>query len=138
VNGATVKSPTELRNTVGLLRVGDKVDVGLLRDGKPQRVTAVIAAAATAESAPLKPADIHKGLEGASLADAPDGTGALVRGLEPGSPAAQAGLRNNDVIVGVNQARVTSVQQFRERARGASTLVLEIRRGNTIVLVPVR
>jgi hypothetical protein len=37
----------------------------------------------------------------------------------------------------VNQSHVTSVQQFRERAQGAATLVLEIRRGNTIILVPV-
>jgi serine protease Do/serine protease DegQ len=137
VNGVSVKSPTELRNTVGLMRVGDKVDVELLRDGQPRRVTAVLAAAATGVTASLKPGDIHKGLDGASLADAPEG-GALVRGVEPGSAAAQAGLRSNDVIVGVNQSRVASVQQLRDRSSGASTLVLEVRRGNAIVLVPVR
>src|ERR1700736_1038024 len=41
VNGQTVKSNSELRNTIGLLRVGDKIDIGLVRDGKPLRVTAV-------------------------------------------------------------------------------------------------
>jgi serine protease Do/serine protease DegQ len=137
VNGVAVKSPTELRNTIGLTRVGEKVDVGLLRDGKPQRVTAVITAAATVEPAALQPAEIHKGLEGANLTDAPDMSGALVRGVEPGSPAAQAGLRSNDVIVGINQAKVGNLQQLREHAQGAATLVLEIRRGNAIVLVPV-
>jgi Do/DeqQ family serine protease len=137
INGAPVKSPAELRNTVGLLRVGDKVDVGLLRDGKLQRVTAVIAQSPTVESPVRKPAEIHTGLDGASLVDAPEHGGVLVRTIEPGSPAAQAGLRNDDVIVGVNQSHVTSVQQFRERAQGAATLVLESRRGNTIILVPV-
>src|ERR1700758_2292905 len=43
VNGQPVKSNSELRNTIGLLRVGDKVDIGLLREGKPQHLTAVIA-----------------------------------------------------------------------------------------------
>jgi Do/DeqQ family serine protease len=43
VNGQPVKSNSELRNAIGLLRVGDKVEVGLVRDGKPLRVTAVIA-----------------------------------------------------------------------------------------------
>jgi Do/DeqQ family serine protease len=46
VNGQSVKSYSELRNAIGLQRVGDRVDIGLLRDGKPLRVTAVIAAAA--------------------------------------------------------------------------------------------
>jgi S1-C subfamily serine protease len=72
------------------------------------------------------------------LADAPEGGGAWVRTIDPGSPAAQTGLRNNDVIVGVNRARVSSVAQFKERSRGAAALVLEVRRGNTILLVPVR
>src|SRR6202008_1657891 len=43
VNGQPVKSNSELRNSIGLMRVGDKVEIGLLRDGKPLRVTAVIA-----------------------------------------------------------------------------------------------
>ena len=43
VNGQPVKSNTELRNAIGLKRVGDSVDVALVRDGKPQRLTAVIA-----------------------------------------------------------------------------------------------
>jgi Do/DeqQ family serine protease len=43
VNGQAVKSNTELRNAIGLKRVGDSVDVALVRDGKPQRLTAVIA-----------------------------------------------------------------------------------------------
>ncbi len=46
VNGQPVKSNSELRNAIGLLRVGDAVDIGLVRDGKPLQVTAVIAAAA--------------------------------------------------------------------------------------------
>jgi Do/DeqQ family serine protease len=138
INSVTVKSPTELRNTIGLMRVGDKVDVGLLRDGKPRKVTAVIAEATSGSAATSKSDEIHPSLEGASLADAPDGGGAVVRTIDPGSPAAQTGLRTNDVIVGVNRARVTSLTQFKERAKGSSALVLEVRRGNTILLVPVR
>jgi len=54
VNGQAVKSNSELRNAIGLLRVGDKVEVGLTRDGKPLHVTAVIASAA--DTPPLAPA----------------------------------------------------------------------------------
>lgn len=47
VNGQPVKSNTELRNAIGLLHVGDKVDVGLVRDGKAMQLTAVLAAVPT-------------------------------------------------------------------------------------------
>jgi len=136
VNGQPVKSNSELRNTIGLLRVGDKVEIGLLRDGKPLRVTAVIADTTTELSA--GPASIHKSFEGAVLGDAPDAGGALVRSVEPGSAAAQAGLRADDVIVGANRGRVSSVHELRERAKGAAVLVLEVRRGATVLLVPLR
>jgi Do/DeqQ family serine protease len=136
VNGQPVKSNSELRNTIGLLRVGDKVDIGLLRDGKPLRVTAVIADTTTELSA--GPQSIHKSFEGAVLGDAPDAGGALVRSVEPGSAAAQAGLRAEDVIVGANRGRVSNVHELRERAKGAAVLVLEVRRGATVLLVPLR
>jgi serine protease Do/serine protease DegQ len=136
VNGQPVKSNSELRNSIGLMRVGDKVEIGLVRDGKPLRVTAVIAD--TAAELGGGPAAIHKSFEGASLADAPDGGGALVRNVDPGSAAAQAGLRADDVIVGANRGRVSNLRELRERAKGAAVLVLEVRRGNTVLLVPLR
>ncbi|MBV8495149.1 MAG: DegQ family serine endoprotease [Gammaproteobacteria bacterium] len=136
VNGQPVKSNSELRNTIGLLRVGDKVDIGVVRDGKPVRVTAVIADTVTETGGP--PATIHKDFEGAALTDAPDAGGAQVRSVEPGSAAAQAGLRADDVIVGANRGRVASLRELRERAKGAAVLVLEVRRGNAVLLIPLR
>ena len=138
VNGQPVKSNSELRNSIGLMRVGDKVEIGLLRDGKPLKVTAVIADT-TATTSQVGPAEsIHKSFEGATLADAPDGGGALVKSVEPGSAAAQSGLRNNDIIMGANRGKVTNLQQLRERAKGASVLVLEVRRGNSVIIIPLR
>ncbi len=43
INGVTMKSAGELRNAIGMLHVGDKVEIGILRDGKPRKVTALIA-----------------------------------------------------------------------------------------------
>jgi Do/DeqQ family serine protease len=137
VNGQPVKSNSELRNSIGLMRVGDKVEIGLLRDGKPVKVIATIADT-TAAAQPGPAESIHKAFEGATLTDAPDGGGALVKSVEPGSAAAQSGLRNNDVIVGANRGRVTNLQQLRERAKGNSVLVLEVRRGNGILIIPLR
>ncbi len=55
VNGQTVKSNSELRNIIGMRQVGDKIDIGLVRDGKPMHVTAVIADTTADPEKPDKP-----------------------------------------------------------------------------------
>jgi Do/DeqQ family serine protease len=136
INGVMMKRPGEVRNTIGMLRVGDKVDIGLLRDGKPQKITALIMERAETETA--NAADINQGLEGAELADAPNGSGVLVRSVQEGSPAAAAGIKANDLIVGVGRTPVTGTKGFREAAKGANVLVLNIRRGSLVLLIPIR
>jgi Do/DeqQ family serine protease len=136
INGVPMRDAGELRNTIGMLRVGDKVEIGLLRDGKPRKVTALIAERSETEAA--NAVDINKGFEGAELADAPDGGGVLVRTVQEGSPAAQAGLRANDLIVGVGRTPISTTKALREAAKGASVLVLNVRRGSAVVLIPLR
>ncbi len=137
LNGTTMKSSGELRNAIGMLHVGDKVEIGLLRDGKPHKVSALIAERTDVESS-AGAADINKGLDGAELMDSTDASGVLVKTVQPASAAAQSGIRANDVIVGVGRTPVTDLKSFREAAKGASILVLKVRRGSDILLLPVR
>jgi serine protease Do/serine protease DegQ len=136
INGVTMKTAGELRNSIGMLRVGDKVEIGLLRDGKPRKVTASITDRGETESA--NAVDISKGLDGAELEDAPDGGGVLVKSVQEGSVAALAGLRSNDLIMGVGRTPVTNTKSFREAAKGANVLVLNVRRGSALLLIQVR
>ena len=135
VNGQVVKGAPELRNAIGLLRIGDKVEIGLVREGKPRKVTAVIGERSDVTTAA---ADVHPALEGAELADADNQAGVVVQSVEAGSRAAQAGLRTNDIISGVNRSRVTTAAELREAAAGQSVLLLSIRRGNTPLLLQIR
>ena len=136
LNGATMKNSGELRNSIGMLHVGDKVELGLLRDGKPRKVTALIAERGEIESASA--AEINRGLDGAELAEAPDGGGVLVNKVQEASAAAQSGLRANDVIVGVGRTPITNMKSFREAVKGAAVLLLKVRRGSDTLLLPVR
>jgi Do/DeqQ family serine protease len=136
INGTPMKTAAELRNAIGMMRIGDQVEIGLLRDGKPLKVTALVAENTESESASA--ADIHRGLEGADLADAPEGGGVLVRGVQDGSPAQQAGLKANDVIVAIGRTSVSNIKQFREVAKGATLLILNVRRGSMVLLLQIR
>jgi Do/DeqQ family serine protease len=146
INNQTIKSNSELRNAIGLSRVGDKLDVALIRDRKPMRVTAVIAELPTTTSAtPPRSGSgaapdtspLHPGLKGATLVDSPDG-GVLVRAVEPRSAAEAARIRVGDRIEGANRESVATLKQLRDVAKRGGTLVLTIRRGNQIMLVPLR
>jgi Do/DeqQ family serine protease len=136
INGVAKKDPGELRYAIGLLHVGDKVEIGLLRDGKARTVTAIVGERSEVETA--NAVEIHKGLEGADLVDAPNSGGVLVKALQDGSPAAQSGLRANDVILGVGRTPVTNTKAFREAAKNANVLLLNVRRGSAALLIPIR
>ena len=136
INGTPMKSAAELRNAIGMLRIGDQVEIGLLRDGKPLKVTALVAERTDSDAA--NAADIHRGLEGADLADAPDGGGVLIRSVQDGSPAQQAGLRANDLIFALGRTPVSNIKEFRQAAKGATVLFLNVRRGAAVLLVQIR
>ncbi len=146
INGMTIRSHSELRNAIGLARVGDKLDVMLLRDRKPMNVTAIIteppavtnnAGAATPGNTTPDTGVIHPGLQGATLADLPNNGGVEVRAVEPRSAAA-AWVRKGDRIEGANRATIGNLKELREVAKRGGALVLMIRRGNAVVLVPLR
>jgi Do/DeqQ family serine protease len=135
VNGKPVKDAAALRNSIGLLRIGDKVDIALMRDGKPRRVTAVVGE--HDEAAESAASEMHDGLDGANLVDAPGG-GVLIRAVADNSPAAQRGLRANDVILAVGRTRVANLAEFQKATQGLQAFVVQIRRGSAILVIPIR
>ena len=136
INGIAMKGAGELRNAIGMLRVGDKVEIGLLRDGKARKMTALIADRADAETA--NAAVINKALDGAELADASDGGGVLIKSIQDGSAAAQTGLRASDVVIGVGRTPITNTKALRDAVKGANFLMLKVRRGTAVLLIPIR
>jgi len=131
VNGRSVQSYRDLRNTIGLLRVGDKLTLEIVRDGKRQVVnTAVGEAIELAESASAASTAIaHPKLEGAQFAPAEEGAGVEVSDIKPQSPAARTGLRPGDVITAVNRRPIRTVDELKRAVNGQDTLLLTLKRG---------
>ncbi len=142
IDGQRIKGATDLRNTVGLKRSGDTVRVEALREGKRRQFTAKLSEVSS--TARISGEDIHPGLAGASLenhegkAEQFAGPGVRIQSVEPASPAAQAGILANDIIVSVNRIRVRNIRELQQAAGQQSLLMVSIRRGNRNLLLQIR
>ncbi|MBM4227828.1 MAG: DegQ family serine endoprotease [Gammaproteobacteria bacterium] len=144
VNDKAVRDATDLRNTVGLMRVGDDLRLDVLRDGKRLRVSAKVGARMTANASPESPR--NERLAGLSVQDlGPEHpaygnlSGVVVQEISPRSPAFQAGLRPGDVIAAVNNQEVSGVNEFVALVGELQgQLVLRVHRGNQAAFLVIK
>jgi S1-C subfamily serine protease len=121
------------------MRVGENVDLGLMRDGKAKHVTAIVQSRNGAGEEPSAGgADLPHALEGAELGDAPGGAGVVVRSIEPGSPASQQPLKPNDVITAVDRHAIATLKDLKAAAKDQTSLLLTVKRGTTTLKILVR
>jgi Do/DeqQ family serine protease len=137
-----VTSASDLRTTIGLRRSGESVQITVIRDGAERSLSATLTELAATRQVAAD--DIHPNLAGAEFSNY-DGQeldfsdeGVRVDTVEPGSPAAQRGLRADDIIVTVNRSRVRSVSELSEVAEGQNLLILGLRRGQRDLLLQIR
>jgi len=142
VDDNPVTSAADLRTTIGLRRSGDQVRIKFIRDGKKRTINATLTQLDATEQ--LAAAEIHPALAGAEFENYTGDSrgypeaGVLVSSVEPGSPAAQRGLRGNDVITTLNRRRVHTVRELSELAEGQNLLILGLRRGQRDLLLQIR
>jgi serine protease Do len=132
--GKPIAGSGELPSIVAQTRPGEKVDVRVLRDGA-ERDLQLSVGELPAERADLAagPA-MQQGKLGVSVR--PGGQGLEIAQAE--GPAARAGLRAGDIIVGVNGTPVRSVDELKSAvdAAGDSVAIL-VQRGEARLYVPV-
>jgi serine protease Do/serine protease DegQ len=134
VNGKVVQDAADLRNYIGLLRVGQKVQMTVVREGKHKDLVATVEEPVSSNKVGKA---IHPKLEGAEFSDIEEGDplygrieGVLVAQVEAGSIAMRAGLRRGDVIISANRKDIKSVSDLANAVKGNNKLLLNIRRGN--------
>lgn len=142
INGRATKTAASLRAAIGVLRAGEKVEVGLVREGKPRKVTAVIGEAPDNTQASTSGNNngnggLHAGLRGAQFANS-NGEGVLIASVPENSPAAQNGLQRNDLIVAVGRMRVTNVKELQDATKGLNAFTLTIQRNNRTLIAVIR
>jgi len=149
-DGKDVKDHHVLPAMVAATPVNETVTVTVLRDGK-QRKLSVKVGKLPSDSARLdKPSQPATGSWGLQLQDMNPmigqqlglqaDQGVVVVGVEPGSPAHAAGIRQGDVIVEVNRHPVNSVDDVKEnigKSKEKDRLLLLVQRQGGKMYVPL-
>ncbi|ADO46754.1 serine endoprotease DegQ [[Enterobacter] lignolyticus] len=139
LNDKPLSSFSELRSRIATTAPGTKVKLGLLRDGKPLDVEVTLdkSTSSTASAELISPS-----LQGASLSDGQmkDGTkGIVINDVDKASPAAQAGLHKDDVIIGINRQRIQSIAEMRKLLEAKPAIIaLNVMRGNQSLYLILR
>jgi len=152
VAGKKTNSSTQLRNLVAAMGANKKVDVGILRNGKPQTLSVLLGELKTdsPSAKPGAPEPHEQTLECLSLEGlnpklrqrlnlpASVKQGVVVTAVAPGSSAAERGIQPGDLIVEVNRKPVNTVPEFNaafKQSSGKGALLLVYREGRTRYLV---
>ena len=136
IDGKAVHSAQDVRNTEGLLPLGAKVKLSVQREGASRDVEATIAAAVIAT---VDGGKVDSRLAGVTLSDltadqkAGGLFGVVLSGVRRGSAAAAAGLKDGDIVVGIQQRKVASVKALPVgRGLGGGQLLLTVVREGSV------
>ena len=130
VNGREVDNSAQVRNEIGLLRVGSKVKIDVLRDGKTRQLTASVGRHSTHT---VSGESLSEKLAGAKLSEAQEDpsrrTAAGIEVIQARGRAAAAGLRKGDIIISVNRARVKTIRDMKAAIKkNPDALLLNVQR----------
>ena len=149
VNDKNVINASSVRNKVGLLRVGEKVRLDVLRKGlfgRNERVEIIATVTSQSKTGTSGAALENPRLDGAKFGEIPNEAsaygevkGVMVYEVKRGSRAWQSGIRGGDIILSVNRIAVSNVNEFYQLAKKhGGALLLHILRGNNAAFVVVR
>ena len=141
LNGHPVRGAAELRARLGVVPVGETVDLRVQRGRETQTLQARVAEVEKSQAASGK---AIPELAGAALQEVErrglpgKNRAVLVADIENASPALQHGLRPGDLIIGVNQRRVSSIAELGKSLRSKGRLALNVVRGDFLLTIQLR
>ena len=148
VNGQKVDSSADLPRIIGEQKPGTTVRLSVWRDRKNREVNVILGeqtAEKTLAASPDRKSESPSaklGLTGRALSAQEASRlgvpgGIVVEGAS--GPAAKAGLQGGDVILGINNQAITSVEQFRKLLDAAGNrFALLVQRGSSRIFMAVR
>jgi len=142
VDDVSLLNADNLRNTIGLLMVGQTIKLDIIRDGKEKTLKAKVT---EVQSSKTQTGDVHPKLRGATFGDIEQSSpaygriqGIMLYSVERGSPAWVAGLRSYDIVTSVNRQPVANLEQFKQLVSNQPELLLNIVRDNQAMFLLLR
>jgi serine protease Do len=148
--GKAVKDSHDLPRMVAATPVDEEVKVTVIRNGKERQLTIQVGKLPSEEAKLEKSVQPAKGQWGLQLHELNPqiahqlrlkaDQGVVVVGVEPGSPAHEAGIQQGDVIVEVDRHPVNSVEDVKENidnSKDKDHLLLLVQRENGKFYVPL-
>jgi len=140
VNGKPVHGTVSLRNVIGLLRIGQQVELKLIRDSHPLTISALIG---QSQQQNVDGGRLSSYLRGAQLKNLQQESrrgkqGVVVTKLQTNSRAAHNGLREGDVIVSANRQPVHNLKQLKSAIFRSKSLLLNLHRGNQALFLLIQ
>jgi len=138
IDGRKVTSVGEVKNAIGLLRVGEQVEVKLIRDGQPLSTSVKVG---EAELTVVEGVELGNQLDGAVFENARVQRRPIVvvSGVRPASVMDRYGFRRGDILLSVNNVKIQTVEELIEAvALSAGKTVINVQRGNRTQLVLVQ
>ena len=136
INDKTVRNADMLRNSMGLLRIGQTVKMKVLRNKKTLTLTATVAEHDVAKEN-IKGKKLHARLSGTQLQNIPTSSklygrieGVIIADVEADSLAARSGLRRGDIITSANRKNIKNIAELQSAVKKNKSLLINIRRGN--------
>ena len=144
VDGVPIRGSGDLRNRIGLLAVGKKIQIEVLREGERKKIEVEVGERRQRTAKLDASNSLHPALAGAAFQDAgstPSSQGKRgveIVAVEADSPAARVGLRPGDIIVQVNLKPVANLDDLRTLVSGDGPRVLAIERGDRAFYLALR
>ncbi|AKR54754.1 serine peptidase [Youhaiella tibetensis] len=142
VDGTPIDNALALSRTIANKTPGTKVELSVWRNGKEDKVSVTLdtlkdQAAPTQQEQPAQPEAPKPSSVGITLVPNSGGDGMLIQDIDPSSVAADKGFTVGDVILEVDNKKVSTVDEFEKAIQGVkdsgrgTALIKASRDGNT-------
>ncbi|PPD42936.1 MAG: serine endoprotease DegQ [Methylobacter sp.] len=127
-NGRAVKDSHDIRNIIGLMQIGDNVEIDYYHGNDKKRTSATIG---KPERPQLAGEKLHRKLRGTVLSstDRNQIEGVLIEKIDQSAEVWRIGLRPGDVIVSANRYRIRNLDELKQVVNPGGALLINIQRG---------